>query len=92
MPGLVSSVSMPLPTSASIWSDGCVITASVKSSVMWPLLTRTSIRGGTSQRPSRLAQPLVRSMRIMSFGLRPSAPATSPGAAGRSRLSAASSA
>ena len=53
MPGLVTRVSIPEPTSASMGSNGCVMTASVKSSVTHPLLTRTSIRRGTSHGPVR---------------------------------------
>ena len=54
MPGLVTSVRTPEPTSASMGSNGCVITASVKSSVTAPLLTRISIRRGTSHGPGAL--------------------------------------
>jgi hypothetical protein len=46
--GLVTSVSRLWLTSASISSDGCKITASVKSRVTLPPVTRTSIRRGTS--------------------------------------------
>ncbi len=55
MPGLVSRVSVPLRTSAAISIDGWVMTASVKSSRAEPLLTRTSIRRGTTHRPVRSA-------------------------------------
>ena len=68
MPGLITSVSTPEPTSASMGSDGCVITASVKSSVTTPLLTRTSIRRGTSHGPVRSTAEDWQSMRTRSFG------------------------
>ena len=53
MPGLVISLSPPPLTSAVMRSSGCVITASVKSSVTPPPLTLTSSSFGTTQRPSR---------------------------------------
>ncbi|HZC40411.1 MAG TPA: hypothetical protein VE343_07030 [Streptosporangiaceae bacterium] len=46
---MVTSVSLPLRTCASIRSSGWVSTASRKSSVTPPLPTRTSIRRGTTQ-------------------------------------------
>jgi hypothetical protein len=49
-----------------IWSDSWPITASVKSSMTLPLVTRTCIRCGTSQRPSRLVLLLRQSMRASS--------------------------
>jgi len=90
MPGLVIRVSAPLRTSASIRSDGWVITAPVKSSVTVPLATRTSIRRGTTQGPSRVTLLLPQSMRTRSFGSGSGAPGTRPGTAGRSLTRAAS--
>jgi Winged helix DNA-binding domain len=90
MPGFVTRVRFPLRTSASIWSCDADITASVKSSVTLPLVTRTSIRCGTTQRPSRRILPLRQSMCTTSFGCGSGA-STKPGTAGRSVVSAASS-
>ena len=103
MPGLVISVMCPLRTSASMCSIRCTITASVKSSVMWPLETLRSIRFGTTQRPRRSARPLEQCSRIRSFGAEGAttgdsdvgdrdAGDTAVPAAGRSATSAASSA
>ena len=68
MPGFVTRVRLPLRTSASICSDDWDIIASVKSSVTWPLVTRISIRCGTTHRPLRRTFPLRQSMRATSFG------------------------
>lgn len=98
MPGLVMIVRFPLPTSALRRTAGSVMTASVKSRVTLPLVTLTSSCLGTTHGPSRRALPLVTSIRTRSFGARaPSVPACAgatpaPGAAGRSAVSAASSA
>jgi len=59
IPGLVISLMFPLRTSASMCSAGRVITASVKSRVMFPLVTFRSILTGTTQRPRRSVLPLV---------------------------------
>jgi hypothetical protein len=72
-------------------SDGHQVTASVKSSVTLPLVTRSSMRWGTIHRPSRRAVPPWQAMRTTSFGVPPGAPAGDCGAAGRSEISAASS-
>jgi hypothetical protein len=88
MPGLVINVRFPPTTFALIRSVGSMMTASVKSSVTFPPVTCSSIRSGTTQRPSRRSLLPNRSMRSTSFGLA----ATIPGcAAGRSAVSADSS-
>ena len=97
MPGFVIRISCPLRTSVSISSDGCEMSASVKSSLTAPLVTRTSIRRGTTQRPSRLVLPLPHSMRPTSLGSGTATPAGGTGgtgvlAAGRSVVSTAKSA
>src|SRR5271166_488099 len=91
IPGLVTSPTYPLRTSMSSLSDGCVITASVKSSFTWPLVTFTSIRCGTTHRSTRCTCPLAQSMRATSLA-RGAVPglATAP-SAGRSATSRASS-
>ena len=66
------------------------MTASVKSSVTTPLLTRTSIRRGTSHRPVRSTAEEWQSMRTTSLGA--GAPSTVPAADGRSLVTLASSA
>src|SRR5215831_11690513 len=74
-----------------LWSDTSSVSTTMPGlviSVTEPLWTRISIRLGTTQRPSRLALPLCDSMRMRSLGL---AGAASPGAAGRSLVSATSS-
>ena len=97
MPGLVISLSPPPLTSAVMRSSGCVITASVKSSVTPPPLTLTSSSFGTTQGPSRRALLPWTWIRTRSFGVALTAPApggttAAPGVAGRSVVSAASSA
>ena len=91
IPGLVTSLRLPLWTSASIRSDGHQVTASVKSNVTLPLVTCTCMRLGTIHGPSRRAVPAWQSMRTTSFGFTAGAPAGDSGAAGRSETSAASS-
>ena len=72
-------------------SDGCVITAWVKSSFTWPLVTFTSIRCGTTHRSTRCTCPLRMSMRATSLaGVAVTGVATEP-SAGRSETSRASS-
>ena len=71
-------------------STGCVITASVKSSVTAPLLTLTSIRRGTSHGPVRSTLEDWQSIRTRSLGA--GAPSTVPAADGRSLVTEASSA
>ena len=92
-PGRVTIVMLPLRTSASIRTTGLVRTASVKSSLMFPLVTAHSMRWGTTQRPLRWALPLVTLIRTTSrgSGAGPGASPAAPGAAGRSAVSAASS-
>ena len=58
MPGLVTSAMCPLRTSASMCSVPWLMTASVKSTVMCPLVTFRSIRAGTAHRPTRSLCPL----------------------------------
>ncbi len=89
IPGLVIRIRFPPATTALICNDGSVITASVKSSMTFPPVTRISMRSGTTQRPSRRALAPCRSMRSTSFGL--GAAATPGCAAGRSATRAASS-
>ena len=97
MPGLVISLRLPPRTSAVMRSSGWVITASVKSSVTLPPRTVTSSSFGTTQRPSRRTLLPRTSMRTSSFGVALTAPGpggatTAPAVAGRSAVSAASSA
>jgi alpha-1,2-mannosyltransferase len=99
MPGLVIKVMFPLRTAASICSVEAVITACVKSRMMFPLVTVRAIVAGTSQRPSRLALPLVHWIRTISLGAgrftageKVIACETAAPSAGRSATRAASSA
>src|ERR1700722_12407966 len=92
IPGLVLSRTWPLRTSMLSCSVGWVMTAWVKSSMTWPLVTFTSIRCGTTHRSTRRTCPLVQSMRATSLGLGAVAGTlvTDPDA-GRSEISVASS-